>query len=553
MLESLQICQLGVIQTAQLDFKPGLTVLTGETGAGKTMVLTSLQWLSGGRVNPTAVRVGAKQASVDAQFSDLSAQAVAVVEEAGGALEEGAVWATRLVPKEGRSKAILGGRPVPAATLTEFSESLVGIHGQSEQMTLRSSALQRQFLDEQAGREHQQLLESFQEKWDEWLQLAQRHREAAEQAHLLQLRFTQLSEQVRQVEALEVTPGEDEELRNSLEKLTNVEELRAGALLGYQALEGTTEVGAVALLGQASGELQRLMHLDSDLAAIYQDLESCENLAQEVKSALLTYLEGLDADPKRLEESHQRLAQIKAACRGKAVDASGLLEWLEGARKELQTLSTSLDLDELAGQVEVAHQQVAELGKRLTQSRKRAGADLAQRVNGELEHLALAGAKFRIEISEVKASRSGFDEIKFWLRPHPKAPEALVSNAVSGGELSRIMLALELARNQRQTYAPTLVFDEVDAGIGGNAALEVGKRLAKLAQQGQVIVVTHLAQVAAWANQHFVVTKQGDTAQVVSVEGEARITEIARMLSGKSSSNTARQHAAELLNACRMR
>lgn len=552
MLEQLSIRSLGVISQAELTFGNGLTVITGETGAGKTMVLTSLQWLSGARVNPSAVRQGEAQASVDAEFSGLTKSMITHLEELGGDLDEDAVWCSRIVPVEGRSRAVLAGRPVPASALGTFSEGLVSIHGQSEQMILRSPALQREFLDSQAGEAHRKIIADFEIKWDRWLELAQRLKDAQSQSERLEQQRSDLAEAITKVSELEIQPGEDEEIRGRLEKLTNLEALRQSTQSVYELLEGNGENGAAGQLGWAVGELEKAANFDSSLRTLATELNAALTSVEEIKATVLAYQEGLNADPEELEHGHRRLAAITDACRGRAKDANELLEWLEQARKQLASLEESLDLEELQAKVDAAHQEALEAGEKLTASRHNAAKKLAKIANEELQHLALAGAALRIEVSAVKPSRNGFDAVTFWLRPHPEAAEAPVATAASGGELSRVMLALELACQSGKRTESTLVFDEIDAGIGGNAAVEVGRRLARLARNRQVLVVTHLAQVAAWGDHHLVVTKDGGTAQVSEVTGQAREIEIARMLSGKSDSNTARQHAAELITACRM-
>lgn len=569
MLEEMRIQDLGVIGRAHVAFGPGLTVLTGETGAGKTMVLTGLNLLLGGKADPATVRTGGASAAVEGRVllpagSPVLARAI----EAGAELDDdGALVLVRTVSAStpdspGRSRAYLGGRSVPQGLLAELADALVTVHGQADQARLRSPAHQREALDAFAGPAHEEVLARYREAWvrrqavvAELRELTERAQDRAREAELLRLGLGE-------VERVAPQPGEDVELAAEIERLAHAEDLRGAAAGAHTVLVGD-DVGddqaATALVEQARRLLEQGGEHDGTLAALATRVAEVGYLLNDVAAELSGYLPDLQADPARLEVAQRRRAELTALTRSYGSDVAAVLAWAEQAGLRL------LDLDggdeRLVGLVEERERltaTLAELGERIGARRRDAGADLAKAVTEELAGLAMAGAQLVVEVSPAdEPGPYGTDRVEMLLVPHAGAPARPLGKGASGGELSRVMLAIEVALatapGSGARRPSTFVFDEVDAGVGGKAAVEVGRRLASLARGGQVLVVTHLAQVAAFADHHLVVTKAGGADMVTEsdvrlVTDDDRIRELARMLSGQEDSEAARTHAAELLS-----
>ena len=504
MIESLDISHLGVIEAAHVDFGEGLIVVTGETGAGKTMVLSSLQLLLGARADAALVRSGADHLSVDGIFS-VNEEVAARVEEAGGLVEGGELIVGRSVRAAGRSRAHLGSRPVPASVLTDIVGSMVTIHGQSDQIRLTGEAAQRRALDQFGGEKHAALLEEYRTAFRHAVDVKHRldslRGDATERAEELE----DLRAALRQIEELDPAIGEEEDLVREAARLTNVEDLRAlvGVALGY--LKGDDRgdfTGAVEATRHAYAQLDDAARFDEAVAefvgrARNQVLE-LEALADDVSS----YLSRLDADPERLAQIHARRAAIKDVLRGRAADIEGLLAWADEARSRVEELSSpGSDPESVERELAAAQERVLECGRRVTQARVGLAAQLAQGVNEELHALSMPDATLHIDCEPTKPTSNGCETVVFRLQPHPHAPARPLGQGASGGELSRVMLALELMLGRTEASS-TFIFDEIDAGIGGQTATEVGARLKRLARSRQVIVVTHLAQVAAFGDRH---------------------------------------------------
>ena len=549
MIESLDISHLGVIESAHVDFGDGLIVVTGETGAGKTMVLSSLQLLLGARADAALVRSGADRLSVDGIFS-VGEEVAARVEESGGLVEGGELIVGRSVRAAGRSRAHLGSRPVPASVLTDIVGSMVTIHGQADQVRLTGEAAQRRALDQFGGEEHAAALEEYRAAFRNAVDVKHRldslRGDASERAEELE----DLRAAIQQIEELDPTIGEEEDLVREAARLTNVEDLRAlvGVSLGY--LKGDDRgdfTGAVEAARHAYAQLDDAARFDEAVAefvgrARNQVLE-LEALADDVSA----YLSRLDADPERLSQIHARRAAIKDVLRGRAADIEALLAWADEARSRVEELS-SPGCDPVAVERELvaAQERVLECGRRVTQARVRLAAQLAEGVNEELHALSMPDATLHIDCEPTKPTSNGCETVVFRLQPHPHAPARPLGQGASGGELSRVMLALELMLGRTEASS-TFIFDEIDAGIGGQTATEVGARLKKLAQTRQVIVVTHLAQVAAFGDQHLVIEKNDGTTKVREVSGDEREAELTRMMGGDPHSAAARRHASQVL------
>ena len=574
MLEELRIRDLGVITDATLPLGPGLSVVTGETGAGKTMVVTAVGLLLGARSDAGAVRSGAKSASAEATVKlDAGHAAVARAREAGAEVEEfdgGAeLLLARSVGADGRSRAYLGGRAAPVGVLGEIGETLVVVHGQSEQIRLKSPVAQRGALDKFAGESLAATLGSYQELHAHW---------KSSQAELDELRSA-ARERLREAESLEVAlaeidavdpqPGEDESLKAEAVKLANVEELRIAATTAHQALiaedfgDGND---ATALVDAAKRTLEHVAEHDEELGSAAARLAEVGFLLNDIATELASYQAALDTEgPERLAEIEDRRAALAKLVRKYAPSIDEVLVWAEEARKrflELQDDSTRIEA--LDAEVTRAEAELIKQAAAISKLRKKAAKDLSARVSAELKALAMADATLVINVeSGGQPGPYGADEIAFLLQPHSGAPARPLGKGASGGELSRVMLAIEVVLAAVDPV-PTFVFDEVDAGVGGRAAVEIGRRLAMLARHVQVLVVTHLPQVAAFADQHIRVTKTsvrgadgatatGFTSSDVQLldEGE-RVRELARMLAGQEDSESAQAHAQELLDDAKL-
>ena len=569
MLEEMRITGLGVIGEATLELGPGLTVLTGETGAGKTMVVSGLSLLLGGRADGGIVRAGAGSAVVEGRFTVAAGSGVARrAADAGAELEplpapdgEVELLVARTVAAGGRSRAHLGGRSVPVGVLAELADDLVAVHGQSEQILLRSPTRQREVVDACAGKGLADTAERYrrdfarrQEVGVLLADITTRGRERAQEADLLRAGLEEL-------ERVDPQPGEDFALLTEWQRLSNSEDLRAAAGGAAQALradEQTAEaaVDAAGLVDGSRRLLEGVAEHDEALAVLAGRLTDVGYALADVAGELSAYLDGLDADPIRLEQVQARRAELAALTRKYGDDVDAVLAWGKEAAARLDTL---VDDDERVSALRREHDQLTDalhgLAERMHNARVRAGAQLSKAVSHELAALAMPHARIVVDVRDTgELGPHGCDDVTLLLSPHAGAEPRPLAKGASGGELSRVMLALEVVLAGSDPV-PTFVFDEVDAGVGGRAAVEIGRRLAALARRSQVVVVTHLPQVAAFADRHLVVVKADDgrvtRSGVHLLDDEARVRELARMLAGQEDSASARAHAAELLASAR--
>ena len=574
MLEELRIRDLGVITDATLPLGPGLSVVTGETGAGKTMVVTAVGLLLGARSDAGAVRSGAKSASAEAVVS-LGAGHAAVerARDAGAEIEEfdgGAeLLLSRRLGADGRSRAFLGGRAAPVGVLAEIGESLVVVHGQSDQIRLKGAAAQRGALDKFAGETLAPVLGGYQELYASW-KASQTELDTLRSAARDRLREAESLEiSLAEIDAVDPQPGEDDALKAEAVKLANVEELRIAATTAHQALiaEDFGEAGdATTLVDTAKRTLEHVAEHDEELGSAAARLAEVGFLLNDIATELASYQAGLDSEgPERLAEIEERRAALAKLVRKYAPSIDEVLEWAEKARvrfDELQDDSTRIET--LEADVAKAEAELTKQAAAISKIRAKAAKDLSARVSAELKALAMADATLVINlVAAGQLGPHGADEIAFLLQPHSGAPARPLGKGASGGELSRVMLAIEVVLAAVDPV-PTFVFDEVDAGVGGRAAVEIGRRLAMLARHVQVLVVTHLPQVAAFADQHIRVTKtsvrgsDGATAtgftssDVQLLDEPERVRELARMLAGQEDSETAQAHAQELLDDARL-
>ena len=573
MIETISIENLGVIAQAELPLGPGLTALTGETGAGKTMVLTSLILLLGSKADPAIVRAGTQRCVVEGAFAlEEDAKCIQIAQEAGCEIEDDLLLASRVVPATGRSRAHLGGRAVPASVLGQVGSRLVSIHGQADQLRLRTAAAQRRALDAVGGSEHEQLCRQYSSCYRAWNQARQDLETWREQALAREGEIAGLRHALEQLEALDPKPGEDQALAEEASRLENLDLLRSGAAQAANAISGDElnddVANVIALVSVARRSLENAADHDSRLASLMPRLNEVAALTSDLAMELTDYLADLDADPDRLAWVHERREQLRRGCLeigglGQVfANVDELLAFGQHSAARLAQLDGPLDREaELAAEVERTGKELKTVAKRLSQARTKLAKLLSQQVSAELEGLMMRGAKLQVRLDPLEQpGPTGMEEVELLLRAHPGAAALPLEKGASGGELSRIMLALEVVLAQHTaTKRHTFVFDEIDAGVGGRAAVEIGRRLAALARHHQVIVVTHLAQVAAWAQTQLVVVKQvgqasneATTTAVETVEGPERVRELARMLSGQSDSQTALRHAEELLEQANM-
>lgn len=555
-IEEMRLRDLGVIAEAVLPIGPGFTAITGETGAGKTMVVTGLGLLLGARADSGAVRAGASQASVAGVWVVPNTGRVAeTVADAGGELEplddrRGELYLSRTLTAEGRSRASVGGRAAPAGVLADLAEELVVVHGQSEQLRLRSAAAQRDALDRFGGSAIAEARSAYAEAWERWRALDAQLEEITANRERRQAEAEDLRAALALIEATDPQPGEDEALTERAERLANAEDLRLAASLARAALsdeEGENDISSLA--AEARRALERAA--DPQLAALAEGIAELGYRATDIAGQLSAYLADLDeSGPHELAAVEERRAALGALIRAHGSLDAALELWNTGSARLAELDDDGERVERLTTERDEARAALDEAATVLTRRRTDAAERLGAAVTEELHALAMPDARLEVSVSPGSESAHGRDDVAILLAPHPGAEPRSVSRGASGGELSRVMLAIEVVISATDPV-PTFVFDEVDAGIGGAAAIEVGRRLARLARTSQVIAVTHLAQVAAFAGNHLTVVKSNDgqvtASSVRRLEGAEREAEMARLLSGLADSDAALEHARELL------
>ncbi len=548
---------LGVIGDAVLPLGSGFTAITGETGAGKTMVVTGLGLLLGQRADSGAVRAGASQASVAGVWIVPETGEVAdIVTDAGGELEPAGagvaeLYVSRTLSAEGRSRASVGGRAAPAGVLSSLAEELVVVHGQSEQLRLKSAAAQRDALDRFGGAPIAAALEAYSASFTRWRALDAEITDIAENRDRRLEEAARLRDALALIEATAPEAGEDDELAQRAERLANAEELRLAASVAHGALsneEGEPDVSG--LIAEARRVLER--STDSALTDLAQTLADIGYRVSDVAVQLSAYLADLDeSGPHELAAVEERRAALGVLIRAHGSLDAALELWQTGSARLAELDDDDDRIERLEAERDAVRAELDEHAAALTAARTAAAARLGAAVSEELHALAMPDARLEVAVTAGAETLHGRDDVAILLAPHPGAEPRSVAKGASGGELSRVMLAIEVVIAGTDPV-PTFVFDEVDAGIGGAAAIEVGRRLARLAEKSQVIAVTHLAQVAAFATNHLTVVKANDGAVTASsvrrLEGEEREAEMARLLSGLADSDAALTHARELLS-----
>lgn len=579
MLSEIRIESLGAISAATAEFGRGLTVLTGETGTGKTMVVTGLHLLGGARADATRVRSGADRAVVEGRFSttelgtDVSDRVDGILESSGAERDDdGSVIAARSVSRAGPSRAYLGGRSVPAKLLSNFTAEVLTLHGQNDQLRLMRPDEQRAALDRFADVEKP--LARYRRIREQWVAARRDLADRKQRARELAQEADRLSFGINEIDAVAPQPGEDEAIVADIRRLSELDALREAAQSARVALSGALDdptpdsVSAADGVGQAKAALESSD--DAALRALAVRLGEAVAVISDVTAELGDYLSELPTDASTLESKLTRQGELRTLTRKYAADIDGVLAWAKEASERLAQLDVSEEtlavLERRVGELEA---ELVAAASDVTKARSKAAKGLAKAVTAELSGLAMANALFSISVgpltaraddsaplklpdgSVVHAGHDGVDAVEFGFSAHRGADVLPLTKSASGGELSRVMLALEVVLSA-SAAGTTMVFDEVDAGVGGRAAVQIGRRLARLARTHQVIVVTHLPQVAAYADVHLVVDSgngRSKSSGVRRIEDDDRVAELARMLAGLGESDSGRAHARELLEA----
>lgn len=564
MLEELEIHNLGPIRSALIAPAGGMTAITGETGAGKSMLLSAIRLISGGPSDGGRVSVGANEAWAQGVFEVASSPAaVAAAHEAGFEPEDGELFLSRKVPASGRSRSMLSGRSVPRSVLGSIAAELVTIHGQADQLRIASSTRQREFLDRYAGDDV--ALVAYGKAWNALRAMDDRLERLSSQESSMRQQADYLRESIERINRIDPQPGEMAELRARRDRIENAAEIAEGVNRALSALDASQVVddvessSATDLIDRASQAL-RAIHVDGVFSELADRLDSISTDLSDVVFTLSGEV-GNDLGMEDLDAINGRIHELDELVRRWGPELSDVIAWRDQAVFDLEDLDASPEkVSQLQAEREKLFGEALKAARAVSKRRAAAAKELAAKVTAELESLAMSGSKLEIRVSEREhLDASGADGIDFLFTPFPGSPQMPMGKSASGGELSRLMLALELVAAEKHVVAGgsvppmTFIFDEVDAGVGGKTAVELGARLAKLAQSAQVIVVTHLPQVASWADEQYVVAKgemdDGSIATTINqVRGEARVHEIARMLSG-SESEASLEHAEELLKS----
>jgi DNA repair protein RecN (Recombination protein N) len=563
-LEEISIRNLGIIDTSSLELSKGLNVLTGETGAGKTMILTALSLLLGAKSDSSLVRHGSERLVTSATFS-IPASLSSQIQDLGGLVEDGSLILTRSVSTDGKSKATASGATVNASTLGEITEPLIAIHGQSANTQIVKSVRQRELLDLFAGVDLQETLTRYVGTFTTYNEMKAKLKALISNASARDSQIADLEMLAKQWATLKPTRNEFAAIDDEIRKLASVEDLRIAAS-GAGAALGDEDAGVLTVLGQVRKFLEAAKGKDQALDEIAASIAESFFLIDDAHVALTSYLASLEADPSRLDFLQERKAALLAFVKkwggaGSVDDEMAeIAARVKSAKEMIADLNGGQDrIAELESEIKVVKARLLLDAKNLTAARISAAQKLSEGVSTEIAGLSMAHTRFYADVispdyegvlKESDFTVTGCDEIVMSIQAHKDGPKVALGKGASGGEMSRIMLALEVVIAASAPVG-TYIFDEVDAGVGGKAAIEVGRRLHALSKHAQVIVVTHLPQVAAWADRHFVVAKDSDGQVVQSgvsqLDEQSRVSEIARMLAGLDESVSAQEHAAELL------
>ncbi|NCX52345.1 MAG: DNA repair protein RecN [Actinobacteria bacterium] len=562
-LEEISIRSIGVIEHSTLEISPGLTVLTGETGAGKTMILTALNLILGGKSDSSLVRKGSERLVASGSFSVPNSLKDSF-EENGLQVEDGQLILTRTVNADGKSKATSNAISVPSSALAAASENLVEVHAQAANLNMTKASKQRDLLDRFGGKELHSALINYQSELANYHELKSRIFAMKKSIDSKDAQLVELREFAAVMGKLKLERGELQEITSEIARLSSVEDLRMAAQNASSVIE-EEESGSLTTLGIIRKSLDSVRAKDPQIEELYQKVSEAFFLVDDAKGVLASYIANLEADPARLDYLNSRKAEINALIKKYGGSQSAddelvsLIERFESSKNAIADLEGGDErLRELETELVGIKKRLVIAAKSLTSIRSESAAKLSKEVTKEIQQLSMPYTSFHCQVQsadynslkESDFTALGCDEIAMLIQGHKDGPLVPLAKGASGGEMSRVMLALEVVLAATHPVG-TYVFDEVDAGVGGKAAIEVGRRLHALSQHAQVIVVTHLPQVAAWADSHFVVTKNSDgsvtESNVRKVVKEDRVEEIARMLAGMESSTSAREHATELL------
>jgi DNA repair protein RecN (Recombination protein N) len=553
-LNFLQVRDFAIIDAVEVEFGPGMTALTGETGAGKSILVDAVILALGGRAAADTVRHGAERAEITATF-DLTGNDEARAWLAEQSLDgEDEIILRRVVGADGRSRCFVNGQALPAQAVRELGSLLIDIHGQQEFLSLVRRNAQRQLVDQHG--DHGKVLEPVRDAAAEWRALSSEHERLSAAAEERGARLELLRYQVGELEALALEPGEVESLAEEQARLANRGRLAEGARAALSLAYDAEGADAHASASRAAGHLRPLAELDSQLAAPLRLLQEAAIALKEAGGELAAYLDGLDVDPQRQDWVERRVAAIEQLARKHRIEPAGLPAQLEALTVELAALENSeVTLSGLKRRLAEARTRYDAAAAKLTRARRKAATALAGSVSGLMAVLGMPGGRFEIEVASDPAaepSPEGLDDVSFLVSANPGQPVKPVARVASGGELSRISLAVQVAAAHGSSRT-CMIFDEVDAGVGGAVAEMVGRQLAALGRRGQVLCVTHLAQVASQADHQVRVAKMtdGKTSRMTVTElgQDERIEELARMLGGVEITRKARDHAREMLKA----
>ncbi|MSX26078.1 MAG: DNA repair protein RecN [Actinobacteria bacterium] len=571
-LRELNIRGLGVIEDATLNLEPGFTVITGETGAGKTMVVTALSLLMGGRADVSAIRHGSDKASLSARLIP-NEGAVDLAQELGGDIEDGELLITRTLSRDGKNRAVLGGAPTTLNALSDLGEELIALHAQSSTFRLLKGSRQREIIDLFGGDELSKELIKYQKLFKEYRLIISEIEKILSLNQARESEIKRINEFFLNFNKVKPILNEVKSLRERADQLENVDSFTTGLQQANLSL-GEDESSALVQISQAKRAIEGIPANSKEIDDLKIEISQLQILVNELTRSISSQLDSLESNPQELETINLRRSELSALFRKFSVDQyeDPAAELISRADADAKLLTQLQDGDGAVAELENRKAIISEdLGKsanKLTALRKVVAEKLSLESTNEIKALAMPNAKLIIEISPTSSELSvlfagellpcgsfGSDDATFLLIAHPGAPALPIQKGASGGELSRVMLAIELVLAQTGSV-PTYLFDEVDAGVGGKAAVEVGRRLALLARHAQVLVVTHLPQVAAWADQHFAILKSSTesvtSSDIKLLTSEERVSEIARMMTGLSDSSSAQEHAGELLDLVKM-
>lgn len=551
MLEEININNLGIIENTTLEFCPGLNVITGETGAGKTMILNALHLLLGKRSNTNMIKTQCQYGSVQGTWNNLPQNIIEDIENTGAIIEDQQLYINRTLKNDGKNKTVIGGKNTPTTTLAKIGQQLVSIHGQSDQNKLKDQNQQLRTLDTYAQQDITPIHEQYTKLYKQWKNAQKTLHDTQKNATTIKRTINSLTAFIEDYDTISPQPQEDQEIQQHIDNLANIEDIQQNMSQAYQILTNDNITPATTQLEEIGKTLKNITQYDPHIKKLYEQTQNVTNTVYELQDNIETYLNNIDTDTiEELYELQERQRLIKRLVKKYANNLEELIAQRKEAEKELSILELqNQPIEQLQEQEQHAYKKMMAQAKILTTARTKHARTMAQRINQELTQLSMNGHTFIIDIQETEPHAHGVDEVSFNFLTKGQKVSQPIHKTASGGELSRIMLAIEVVITNPDNMT-TYVFDEIDSGIGGETAIEIGKRLAKLAKTTQVIVVTHLPQVAAYADQHLKVTKtvheESITTHVDTLNKQDTTRELTRMLAGMTNSDTGKQHAKEL-------